>query len=54
MMLDKWKRSTKVSLYKNKGNIQNCYNYKGIKSLSHIINLGIGGKDEGVERCVYF
>lgn len=28
-----------ILLYKNKGNIQNCNNYRGIKLLSHIMKV---------------
>jgi hypothetical protein len=30
-MPDEWRRSTLVPIYKNKGDIQSCNNYKGIK-----------------------
>ncbi|KAG5599849.1 hypothetical protein H5410_031219 [Solanum commersonii] len=38
-MPNEWKWSTLVSLYKNKGDIQNCNNYKGIKLLSHTMKI---------------
>jgi hypothetical protein len=38
-MLDEWRRSTHIPIYKNKGDIQNCTNYKGIKLMSHIMKL---------------
>jgi Reverse transcriptase (RNA-dependent DNA polymerase) len=38
-MPDEWRRSILVSIFKNKGDIQNCTNYKGIKLISHTINL---------------
>jgi len=34
-----WRFSTVIPLYKNKGNIQDCNNYRGIKLLSHTIKL---------------
>ncbi|KAG5614261.1 hypothetical protein H5410_014085 [Solanum commersonii] len=34
---NEWRWSTMVPLYKNKGDIKNCNNYKGIKLLSHTI-----------------
>ncbi|KAG5615079.1 hypothetical protein H5410_014903 [Solanum commersonii] len=38
-MPDEWRWSTMVSLYKNKGDIQNCNNYRGIKLLSHTMKI---------------
>ncbi|KAG5611191.1 hypothetical protein H5410_022472, partial [Solanum commersonii] len=38
-MPDEWRWSTMVPLYKNKGDIQNCINYRGIKLLSHTIKI---------------
>ncbi|WMV29994.1 hypothetical protein MTR67_023379 [Solanum verrucosum] len=38
-MPDEWRWSTMVLLYKNKGDIQNCNNYKGIKLLSHTMKI---------------
>ena len=38
-MPNEWRKSTPVSLYKNKGDIQNCSNYRGIKLMCHIIKL---------------
>ena len=38
-MLEEWKRSTLIPIYKNKGDIQNCENYSGIKLMSHTITL---------------
>jgi hypothetical protein len=37
-MPDEW-RSTLVPIFKNKGNIQSCTNYRGIKLMSHTIKL---------------
>ncbi|KAL5569413.1 hypothetical protein UlMin_025988 [Ulmus minor] len=34
-MPDSWRHSIVVSIYKNKGDIQNCSNYRGIKLMSH-------------------
>lgn len=39
--LEQWRWSTIVSLYKNKGDIQNGNNYMDIKLLSHSVNLKI-------------
>jgi len=38
-MLDKWRRSTLTPIYKNKGDIQNYANYRGIKLMSHTMKL---------------
>lgn len=38
-MLDDWKWSTIILLYINKGHIQNCNNYRGIKLLSHTMKV---------------
>ncbi|KAL5155233.1 LINE-1 retrotransposable element ORF2 protein [Glycine soja] len=38
-MPEEWRRSTLVPIYKNKGDIQNCANYRGIKLMSHIMKL---------------
>ncbi|XP_070026580.1 uncharacterized protein [Nicotiana sylvestris] len=38
-MPDECRWSTMVSVYKNKGNIQNCNNYRGIKLLSHTMKV---------------
>ncbi|RZB91510.1 Carbon catabolite repressor protein 4-like 2 isoform B [Glycine soja] len=38
-MPEEWRRSTLVPIYKNKGDIQNCANYRGIKLMSHTLKL---------------
>ncbi|XP_016452477.1 uncharacterized protein LOC107777029 [Nicotiana tabacum] len=38
-MLDEWRWSTMIPLYKNKGDIQSCNNYRGIKLLSHTMKV---------------
>jgi len=38
-MLQEWRHSTIIPLYKNKGNAQNYNSYRGIKLLSHTIKL---------------
>jgi hypothetical protein len=37
-MSDEW-RSTLVPIFKNKGDIQSCINYRGIKLMSHTMKL---------------
>ncbi|KAM1058137.1 hypothetical protein ACFX2A_032005 [Malus domestica] len=34
-----WRTSTLVPIYKNKGDVQNCMNYRGIKLMSHTMKL---------------
>lgn len=38
-MPDEWRRSILVPIFKNKGDIQNCTNYRGIKLMSHTMKL---------------
>ena len=38
-MLETWRWSTMIPLYKNKGDIQSCNNYRGIKLLSHTMKI---------------
>ena len=38
-MPDEWRRSILIPIYKNKGDIQSCTNYWGIKLMSHTIKL---------------
>nr|CCH50954.1 T1.2 [Malus x robusta] len=38
-MSNEWRNSTLVPIYKNKGDIQNCMNYRGIKLMSHTMKL---------------
>ena len=38
-MPNEWKKSTLVPLYKNKGDIQSCFNYRGIKLMCHTMKL---------------
>jgi hypothetical protein len=39
-MPSEWRRSTLIPIYKNKRDIQNCTNYRGIKRMSHYETLG--------------
>ncbi|CAH9068624.1 unnamed protein product [Cuscuta europaea] len=34
-----WRKSTLISLFKNKGDVQECVNYRRIKLISHTIKL---------------
>jgi hypothetical protein len=36
---DEWRRSILVPIFKNKGDVQSCTNYRGIKLMSHTIKL---------------
>ena len=38
-MPDEWRRSVMIPLFKNKGDVQSCSNYRGIKLLSHSMKL---------------
>jgi len=38
-MPQEWRHSTIIPLYKNKGDAQNCNNYRGIKLLCHTMKL---------------
>jgi hypothetical protein len=38
-MLDEWRRSILISIFKNEGDIQSCTNYRRIKLMSHIMKL---------------
>jgi hypothetical protein len=38
-MPDEWRKSKLVPIFKNKGDIQKCTNYRGIKLMSHTMKL---------------
>ena len=38
-MPGEWRRSVLVPIFKNKGDVQNCSNYRGIKLMSHSMKL---------------
>ena len=38
-MINKWRRSVLVPLYKGKGDVKECGNYPGIKFMSHTMKL---------------
>jgi len=39
MMPEEWRRSILVPIFKNKGHIQSCSNYREIKLMSHMMKL---------------
>ena len=41
-MPDEWRRSVLVPIFKNKGDVQSCSNYRGIKLISHTVKLSEG------------
>jgi len=38
-MPEEWRRSILVPIFKNKGDVQSCNNYHGIKLMSHMMKL---------------
>ena len=38
-MPEEWRESIMIPIFKEKGDIQNCRNYRGIKLTSHTLNL---------------
>src|ERR1043165_8306024 len=38
-MPEEWRRSILVPIFKNKGDVQSCTNYRGIKLMSHTVKL---------------
>jgi hypothetical protein len=38
-MSDEWRRNILVPIFKNKGDVQSCTNYQGIKLMSHTMKL---------------
>ncbi|XP_019257880.1 PREDICTED: uncharacterized protein LOC109236117 [Nicotiana attenuata] len=51
-MPEEWRRSTMIPLYKNKGDIQNCNNYRGIKLLSRTMKVWERVVEARVRRLV--
>ncbi|XP_019263459.1 PREDICTED: uncharacterized protein LOC109241200 [Nicotiana attenuata] len=51
-MPDEWKCSLMIPLFKNKGDIQNCNNYRGIKLLSHTMKVWERVVEGRVRRAV--
>ena len=52
-MPEEWRRSILVPIFKNKGDIQSCTNYWGIKLMSHIMNLWESSSSACEERRRY-
>ncbi|KAF3675031.1 La-related protein 6A [Capsicum annuum] len=53
-MPEAWRWSTMIPLYKNKGDIQSCNNYRGIKLLSHSMKIWERVIEVRLRRIVYF
>ena len=51
-MPEEWRWSTMVPLYKNKGDVQSCNNYRGIKLLSHTMKVWEREVEMKVRRTV--
>ncbi|VFQ82562.1 unnamed protein product [Cuscuta campestris] len=51
-MPDEWRESLLVPLFKGKGDIQSCENYKGIKLLSHTMKIDYRGHIHLVRRLM--
>jgi hypothetical protein len=47
-MPDEWRRSMLVSIFKNKGDVQSCTNYRRIKLMSHTMKL----RERIIEHCL--
>ncbi|KAL6575803.1 hypothetical protein OROHE_000784 [Orobanche hederae] len=47
-----WRKSILVPLYKNKGDVQDCSNYRGIKLMSHTIKLWERVIEQRIRKCV--
>ena len=51
-MSDEWKRSVVVTIYKNKGDIQSCTNYCGIKHMLVELWLSNGGLGQKIKLSI--
>ena len=51
-MPNEWRASTLVPLYKNKGDIQSCNNYRGIKLLSHTMKAWERVIEKRLRECI--
>ncbi|KAL6531334.1 acyl-CoA-binding domain-containing protein 4 [Orobanche minor] len=47
-----WRKSILVPLYKNKGDVQDCSNYRGIKLMSHTMKLWERLIEQRIRKCV--
>ncbi|KAL6561231.1 hypothetical protein OROMI_016832 [Orobanche minor] len=47
-----WRKSILVPLYKNKGDVQDCSNYRGIKLMSHTMKLWERVIEQKIRKCV--
>ncbi|KAL6531786.1 hypothetical protein OROMI_028149 [Orobanche minor] len=47
-----WRKSILVPLYKNKGDVQDCSNYCGIKLMSHTMKLWERVIEQRIRKCV--
>ena len=51
-MPDEWRASTLVPIYKNKGDVQDCGNYRGIKLTSHTLKIWERIIDKRIRKVV--
>jgi hypothetical protein len=51
-MPKEWRKSVLVPVYKNKGDAQNCNNYRGIKLISHTMKLWEKVVEQRLRRVV--
>ncbi|KAK3531040.1 hypothetical protein QTP70_007883 [Hemibagrus guttatus] len=51
-MPEEWRRSVLVPIFKNKGDVQSCSNYRGIKLMSHTMKLWERVVEAGFKRKV--
>lgn len=52
IMPQDWRRSTIIPIYKNKGDAQECSNYRGIKLMSHTMKLWERVIEHRLRRCI--
>ena len=50
---EKWRESTLISIFKEKGDIQGCENYRGIKLMSHALKLFERVLDDRLRQVVH-